>query len=851
MLLKTRSTRTLAALCTLAASCLASHAQAQCIGYTVAPGPGTFTSATNDLGLYADDGTTAVSFPFTVNFYGTAFSSATVSSNGTLQFTTNSASFGNNCLPTATFPGPTILPFWDDLYTASQADGLGIFTEVSGPSGSQVFVIEWRTTYCCTAGAPINDFELKFYEGQDHFDVVYSTPMGDRASATIGCQDGTGTFTQFICNTAGPVAGNSLRFSCVTASTAGACCNVAAGTCNVSTQAACVSPNTFAGIGSSCPSTCPQPGACCNVSTGVCTQTGVAGCLAPSTFSGVGVVCTPNPCVGACCNPTTGVCSSTGAAGCASPNTFQGLGLACLPNPCPQPPPPANDNCADVVTANAPAIPGIGGIVFGNNSTATTDGNASCTAGFKDVYFVFTPASGGDWQFDTCATTPSFDTMISIHSGCPADASTQLACNDDNCGLLSRTTAIGLSAGVQVVVRVGNFSSAGTGGVFTLTVGQLQNGACCNAGTGACTATATGAAGCPSGTTYQGIGTSCAVNLCPQPPTGACCLANTQTCSEIPSASCTQQGGTYQGDNTTCGAAPCPFGACCLSCVGCFVQTSAGCTGAGGTYQGDGTACGSVNCPSTGTNVVANGDFETASFSGWTQFGDLGFTAVTTGPWIAIDPHGGSNHAHFGPTGGIGGIQQSITANPGDHVTIAFWYACTGTNNSFSAIFDGQTLVSFVNDTAHPGYTLFVFQATATTANPTLRFECFNPPLYVYLDDIVACVSAGASGVCCRGATCSATVTSAAACSGSLIGGQNAGASFPTGASCNSGSTTAPCCYADYNKQSSITVNDIFDFLNDWFAGSPYANTGGTGAAGPLAVQNIFDFLNAWFAGGC
>ena len=79
-----------------------------------------------------------------------------------------------------------------------------------------------------------------------------------------------------------------------------------------------------------------------------------------------------------------------------------------------------------------------------------------------------------------------------------------------------------------------------------------------------------------------------------------------------------------------------------------------------------------------------------------------------------------------------------------------------------------------------------------------------------------------------------------------------AGALFAPGAGCNSGgSTTTPCCYADYNKVGGISVQDIFDFLADWFAGSAFANTGGNGTPGPLSVQNIFDFLADWFAGGC
>jgi hypothetical protein len=109
------------------------------------------------------------------------------------------------------------------------------------------------------------------------------------------------------------------------------------------------------------------------------------------------------------------------------------------------------------------------------------------------------------------------------------------------------------------------------------------------------------------------------------------------------------------------------------------------------------------------------------------------------------------------------------------------------------------------------------------------------------------------SGVCCRGSTCTTTFANAADCTSSLVGAPTAGAVYATSsATCNSGAiSSGPCCYANYNKVNGITVQDIFDFLNDWFAGKPYARVGGDGAAGSLSVQNIFDFLSNWFAGGC
>ena len=104
------------------------------------------------------------------------------------------------------------------------------------------------------------------------------------------------------------------------------------------------------------------------------------------------------------------------------------------------------------------------------------------------------------------------------------------------------------------------------------------------------------------------------------------------------------------------------------------------------------------------------------------------------------------------------------------------------------------------------------------------------------------------TGVCCRGATCNSGLL-AADCTAPASG--TAGAQFQVAAACNSNSDTTPCCYADYNKSGSVTVNDIFDYLSDWFAGSPYANTGGNGSPSALTVSNIFDFLSALFAGGC
>jgi hypothetical protein len=54
-------------------------------------------------------------------------------------------------------------------------------------------------------------------------------------------------------------------------------------------------------------------------------------------------------------------------------------------------------------------------------------------------------------------------------------------------------------------------------------------------------------------------------------------------------------------------------------------------------------------------------------------------------------------------------------------------------------------------------------------------------------------------------------------------------------------------CPADFNRSGSLEIQDIFDFLNAWFAGTCRADFDG---ASGLQVSDIFAFLNAWF-GGC
>ncbi len=331
---------------------------------------------------------------------------------------------------------------------------------------------------------------------------------------------------------------------------------------------------------------CAPTGACCVGST--CTSVTETSCNTSGGTWSSGVSCTPNPCgvQAACCDGTT--CSLTTQAACTL--TWVSTSGTCSPNPCI----PSNDLCE-----NRPGI-GLGTTPF-NSTFAGTDGiphNPGCfffnqAQIFNDLWFNYPASFTGSLRIDTCGS--SFDTKIAVYSGygCLNYDTRLIACDDDNptvCGTgsLHSSVTINVTIGDTVTIRVGSFSSTASGaGVLNLTAFPVTTGACCDAGGGCSTTTQAACSG-----SYQGDGSSCSPNPCPQ-PTGACCAAN-GNCTTETQAACT---GAYQGDGSSCMPNPCPQpqGACCNGAA-CSFGTQAQCTGA---YQGDNTACGPAGNPTT------------------------------------------------------------------------------------------------------------------------------------------------------------------------------------------------------------------------------------------------------------
>ena len=125
---------------------------------------------------------------------------------------------------------------------------------------------------------------------------------------------------------------------------------------------------------------------------------------------------------------------------------------------------PANDDCAG-------AIPVGDGSVSGDSTAATVDGESGCGASIAgpDVWYRYTAAEAGEVVFDTLGS--AFDTVLSLHSGCPGTPANELECNDDEVGVQSELSRV-MGAGEEVFVRVGGY--AGDYGSYLLSIGRTS-----------------------------------------------------------------------------------------------------------------------------------------------------------------------------------------------------------------------------------------------------------------------------------------------------------------------------------------------------------------------------------------
>ncbi len=138
-----------------------------------------------------------------------------------------------------------------------------------------------------------------------------------------------------------------------------------------------------------------------------------------------------------------------------------------------------SDNCASAATNDAISGPG----TFAINSTGATTGSPAmpCGSGGTDVWFYWTATSTGTANVTTCGQVSADSVLAAWADGSPAGTcpTTNLACNDDSCGLQS-SISFPVTNGTSYFIQAGSFAGgAGYSGTMTISIaGPATNDAC-------------------------------------------------------------------------------------------------------------------------------------------------------------------------------------------------------------------------------------------------------------------------------------------------------------------------------------------------------------------------------------
>lgn len=149
---------------------------------------------TNVTGLTGDDAVKAVSLPFSFPFYGAQRTSAFVSTNGFLSFTTPSTAFANTAIPIAGGPDAAIYAFWDDLVIDGSA---AVSTTLSGVAPFRIFIVSWdEARIRAGAGNDRVTFQIRLFEDgavEIGYSGINGTPLSEGSSATMGIENDNGS----------------------------------------------------------------------------------------------------------------------------------------------------------------------------------------------------------------------------------------------------------------------------------------------------------------------------------------------------------------------------------------------------------------------------------------------------------------------------------------------------------------------------------------------------------------------------------------------------------------------------------------------------------------------------------
>ncbi|MYT72861.1 MULTISPECIES: S8 family serine peptidase [unclassified Streptomyces] len=178
-----------------------------------APAAYSWIAGTKKVALTGDEDAATVALPFPVKLYGVPYSSASVTTDGLINFLSSRVGdYSNTALPTTGVNGVKgiVAPLWDDLTLDKKSS---VQTATTGTKGSRTFAVVWNNAAYANGTSGRATFEAVFDEATGAVTLQYRSVADRGAGATVGIADQNGTDAlQYAYNQSVLTDGTAVRF---------------------------------------------------------------------------------------------------------------------------------------------------------------------------------------------------------------------------------------------------------------------------------------------------------------------------------------------------------------------------------------------------------------------------------------------------------------------------------------------------------------------------------------------------------------------------------------------------------------------------------------------------------------
>ncbi|MET7985935.1 S8 family serine peptidase [Streptomyces sp. NPDC005281] len=179
-----------------------------------APAAYAWIAGSKKVALSGDEDAAKVTLPFPVKLYGVSYSSASVTTDGLVNFLSSRVGdYSNTALPTTGANGVKgiVAPLWDDLTLDGKSS---VQTATTGTTGSRKFAIVWNNAAYANGTSGRATFEAVFDEASGAVTLQYKSVADKGAGATVGIANQNGTDAlQYAYNQSVLTDGTAIRFA--------------------------------------------------------------------------------------------------------------------------------------------------------------------------------------------------------------------------------------------------------------------------------------------------------------------------------------------------------------------------------------------------------------------------------------------------------------------------------------------------------------------------------------------------------------------------------------------------------------------------------------------------------------